>query len=164
MRKQAVLMFAMFAVSAGTFAATIEDAKPVFGTKTKPSDFPELIEMIRMEIEPGGRWETVPDKDRPLLETKLSEMEKILEGRASIDELAEHDRLRLINAQEHANAILTQNDGHRLVCERVTPVGSHRPVKQCATVAQRRQSSEDSRRFLEQNRPRRVALPPGPNS
>lgn len=159
MRKQAVLMLAMLAFSAGAFAATVEDAKPVFGQKTKPNDFPELIAMIRMEIEQGGRWESVPDKDRPLLETKLNEMEELLEGRESIDELAEHERLRLINAQGHANAILIQNDGHRLVCERITPVGSHRPVKQCTTVAERRRASEDSRRFLEQNRPRRVAVP-----
>ena len=157
-------MLAILAVSTSGFAATMEDAKPVFGTKTQPNDFPQLIAMIRMEIEQGGRWESVPDKDRPLLEMKLSEMEGILEGHESISELAEHERLRLINAQGHANAILTQNDGHRLVCERITPVGSHRPVKQCTTVAERRRASEDSRRFLEQNRPRRVALPPGPNS
>jgi hypothetical protein len=159
MRKQAILMFAMLAVSAGAFAATMEDAKPVFGKKTQPNDFPELIAMIRMEIEPGGRWETVPDKERPLLEKKLSEMEDILEGHESVGELDDDERLRLINAQEHANAILTQNDGHRLVCERVTPVGSHRPVKQCMTVAQRRQATEDSRRFMERNAPRRVSAP-----
>jgi hypothetical protein len=159
MRKQAILMFAMLAVSAGAFAATVEDAKPVFGKKTQPNDFPELIAMIRMEIEPGGRWETVPDKDRPLLEKKLSEMEDILEGHESVGELADDERLRLINAQEHANAILTQNDGHRLVCERVTPVGSHRPVKQCMTVAQRKQASDDSRRSLERMPPRRVTRP-----
>jgi hypothetical protein len=164
MRNKAVLMFAMLAVSACTFAATVEDAKPVFGKKIQPAEFPELIAMIRMEIEPGGRWETVPDRDRPLLETKLSEMERILEGHDSVAELADDEQLRLINAQEHANAILTQNDGQRLVCERIKPVGSHRPVKQCMTVAQRRQENEDSRRYLERNAPRRVALPPGPNS
>lgn len=162
MRKQAVLllaMLAMLAMSAGAFAATVEDAKPVFGEKTEPTDFPQLISMIRMEIEPGGRFEAVPDKNRPLLEEKLGEMERILDGHESVGELTENERLRLINAQEHANAILTQNDGHRLICERVTPVGSHRPEKQCMTVAQRRQASDDSRRFLEANHPRRIAAP-----
>lgn len=159
MRKQAVLMLVLLACSVGLSAATVEDAKPVFGKKIEPTDFPELIAMIRMEIEPGGRWESVPDKERPLLEQKLSEMEKILEGHESVGELTENERLSLINAQEHANAILTQNDGHRLICERVTPVGSHRPVKQCMTVAQRRQTNEDSRRFMEQNHPRRIAVP-----
>jgi hypothetical protein len=164
MRMKTVLVLAMLALSTSAFAATVEDAKPVFGKKTQPADFPELIAMIRMEVKPGGRWETVPDRDRPLLEQKLSEMEDILEGHESVADLADDAQLRLINAQGHANAILTQNDGHRLICERIKPVGSHRPVKQCMTVAQRRQANEDSRRYLERNPPRMVALPPGPNS
>lgn len=158
MRKQALILIALFAFAAGAQAGT-EQPKPVFGEKIAPAELPKLIEMIRYEIEPGGRWENVPKQDRPVLEAKLKEMEDVLQGRSSVGELNNDERLRLINAQEHANAILTEHDGQRLICKRETPTGSHRPQNICMTVAQRKQASEDSRRYLERNAPRRIAAP-----
>ncbi len=160
MRKQAVIFVALFGFAAGTQAGT-EQPKPVFGEKIAPTELPQLIEMIRSEIEPGGRWEYVPQKDRPALEAKLDEMERVLDGRASLDQLSNDERLRLINAQEHANAILTQHDSRRLICQRETPTGSHRPVNKCMTLAQRKRESEDSRRFMDSIQKSSGAMPVG---
>ncbi len=148
MRKPIFVISLLFALASSAFASP-EQPKPVFGEKVAPTDFPELIAMIREEIQPRGRWEYVPDSERPLLETQLKVMEKLLAGHASVDELSNDEKLQLINAQEHANAILTQHDGRRLICERHTPTGSHRPKNICVTLAQRRQATEDSRRFLD---------------
>lgn len=155
MRKQALVISILFALVASAFASP-EQPKPVFGEKVAPTDFPELITMIREEIQPRGRWEYVPDSERPTLETQLKVMENLLEGHVSIDELSNDEKLQLINAQEHVNAILTQHDGRRLICERMTPTGSHRPKNVCVTLAQRRQATEDSRRFLDDVQARRA--------
>jgi hypothetical protein len=88
----------------------------------------------------------VPKKDRPVLIAKLQQMEDVLPRHESVGELNNEERLRLINVQEHANAILTQHDGQRLICKRETPTGSHRPSNLCMTLAQRKQATEDSRR------------------
>jgi hypothetical protein len=157
-RRQAVIFIALFGLAAGAQAGK-EQPKPVFGEKIAPTEFPQLIEMIRSEIEPGGRWEYVPKKERPILEAKLHEMERVLDGKSSLDELSNDERLRLINAQEHANAILTRHDGQRLVCRRETPTGSRRPVTTCLTMAQRKQEQEDSHRFLERMQKGSNAVP-----
>jgi hypothetical protein len=147
-RKQAMVLVALFGFAAATQVRT-EQPKPVFGEKIAPAELPQLIEMIRSQIEPGGRWEYVPKKERPTLEAKLDEMQRILAGRASLDELSNDERIRLINAQEHVNAILTRHDGERLICKRETPTGSHRPVNNCVTFADRKRDQEASRRFLD---------------
>lgn len=162
MRYRAILVSA-FCVVAMNLSAASPQPKPVFGEKVAPTQLPELIAMVRFEIEPGGRWEYVPNSKRRLLEQKLQEMERLLANRQSVDELNNAEKLRLINAQEHANAILTQHDGRRLVCERITPTGSHRPKNVCTTLAERKQASEDSRRFLDsvQNSNRAMPLTQG---
>jgi hypothetical protein len=147
MRYRAMVLSA-FCVFAMNVAAASQQPKPVFGEKVAPAQFSELIAMVRSEIEPGGRWEYVPKSQRRLLEEKFGEMERVLEGRQSIDELTNADKLRLINAQEHVNAILVQHDGRRLICERVTPTGSHRPKNVCASLAERKRANEDSTNFL----------------
>lgn len=147
MRYRAIV-FSAFCVFAMNVSASSQQPKPVFGEKVAPTQFAELIAMVRSEIEPGGRWEYVPKSQRRLLEEKFDEMERVLEGRQSVDELTNADKLRLINAQEHANAILTQHDGRRLICERVTPTGSHRPKNVCTSLAERKRANEDSTKFL----------------
>jgi hypothetical protein len=142
------IVLSAFCVLAMNVSATSQQPKPVFGEKVVPTQFPELIAMVRSEIEPGGRWEYVPKSQRRLLEEKFDEMERVLDGRQSVDELSNAEKLRLINAQEHANAILTQHDGRRLICERVTPTGSHRPKNVCITLAERKRANEESTKML----------------
>lgn len=158
MLKKLLFMSLLLSVG-GAFAAADEpkQPKPVFGERATPADFPQLIQMIRVEIEPGGRWEEVPSSDRPMLETKLKEMESLLANHESVDELSDDEKMKLLNAQGHVNALLLQHDDQRLVCERYTPTGSHRPRRLCMTVAQRRENSEKSRAYLESQQ--RIALP-----
>ena len=133
-----LLATSLFALSGQVLSAPQpEQPKPVFGELVSPAEVPELIAMVRSELAPGGRWEEVPRKARPALESRLVEIEQLLEGRSSIDELSEDDKIRLINAQEHANSILTANDGERIVCERVKPIYSHIGQVLCVTRAQR---------------------------
>jgi hypothetical protein len=137
-----VLMLLLLVGMTADLSAAPQQPKPVFNEKVAPADVPKLVETIRAEIQPGGRWELVPKRDRPDLEKRLGEMQDLLQGHASIDELTEDEKVQLLNAQEHVNAILTEHDGERLICKRETPTGSHRPQVNCKTVAQRRRESQ----------------------
>jgi TolA-binding protein len=156
MRMKCAVLLTSFFMAAAAVSAAESQPKPVFGERIAPGDLPQLIEMIRFEVQPGGRWEYVPKRELPKLEEKLAEMERVIAGRSSIEELSDDERIRLINAQEHANAILTQHDGRRLVCERYTPTGSHRPQKRCMTLAERERATAESRRFLDSVQSRRA--------
>jgi hypothetical protein len=159
MRIVMIVTAALLLAFAGTASANQPKApQPVFGKKAQPGDFPELIKMIRIELEPGGRFADVPPGDRPLLDEKLKLMETLLGDVRHVDELSDNDKMKLLNAQSHVNAVLLKNDDQRLVCERYTPTGSHRPQKVCITVAQRRENSERARRQLESNQ--RIMLMP----
>jgi len=125
-----------------------DQPKPVFNEKAAPAQLDELIEMIRTEIKPGGRWEHVPEMQRPTLESELAKMESLLEGHESVDELSDVNKTRLMNAQSKANAILTRHDGERLICERHKPTGSHRTQTICITYAQRHRMRENSQDAL----------------
>jgi hypothetical protein len=157
MIKQALVMSILFSLSAAAsampeqpkYGALPEQPAPVFGEKVAPTDFPQLIQMVRKELQPGGRWQYVPKGERPTLENRLGEMEMLLDGLASIDELSNDEKMNLLNAQEHANAILTRNDGERLICERSVPVGTHRAQVLCVTLAQRINMKGGGRQTME---------------
>lgn len=128
----------MFALSDQALATPgREQPKPVFGEHVSPSEFPQLIAMVRAELEPGGRWQYVPEKRLPALESRLAEMEALLAGHGSVDEMTVEEKMKLLNAQEHANAILTDNDGERVICERHKPINSRIGSVLCVTLAER---------------------------
>jgi hypothetical protein len=155
-----LMLMLLFGMVAGV-SATSTQTEPVFNGKVAPADVPRLVETIRAGTEPGGRWDQVPDRDRPELEKRLHEMETLLQGHASVDELTADEKLRLLNAQEQVNAILTEHDGERLICKRETPTGSHRPQVNCKTVAQRRLESESARQALRQTQRSTLRAPGG---
>ena len=148
-----IVVAALFLAFAGTVSANQpKPPQPVFGKKAQPGDFPELIKMIRIELEPGGRFADVPPGDRPLLDEKLKLMETLLGDVQHVDELSDNDKMKLLNAQSHVNAVLLKNDDQRLVCERYTPTGSHRPQKVCMTVAERARLQEQGQRLTDESR------------
>jgi hypothetical protein len=114
----------------------------------KPDAFPQLLELIDRELQPGGRFQHLDEIERQLLAKELARMSSILQGHQSVEELAETERVDLINAQERANAILTQKDGERLICERRALVGSHKPETVCETYADRRIRTNKSRHIM----------------
>lgn len=149
MNQKILISVLLMSVSFFATAGEPEESKLVFGEKVTPTEFPQLIEMVRAEIQPGGRWEYVPQLDRPILENNLKLMESLLTDHVSVEDMSGNEKMKLINAQERVNVLLLQHDGQRLICERYTPTGSHRPQKICLTLAQRRKTTEDSQRMIE---------------
>jgi hypothetical protein len=113
--------------------------------KIEPGMFNQLVRTLEQEMGPGGRFEFVSDAERSAVTHELSVMGGLLQGHETLATLREDDKISLINAQERANAILTQRDGERLICERRKLVGSNMRQSVCETYAERQARVRGSR-------------------
>jgi len=111
---------------------------------------------IREQMQPSGQYGFMKAADRARVETRLNDMQKLLQEHSSGNDLPNSDKLVLVNAQEEVNGILRHNDVNRLVCERRAPVGSNIPVTTCRTFGeienQRRASLNQLNDFNNQSR------------
>lgn len=146
---------AMLCLSLGLigFATGVAAADEGFVSKKRlqPEQFPQLVELLRVEMSPGGRFEFVEDRERDSVEAELARMGELLAGRRSLDELQENEKVALINAQEAVNAILTRRDRDRLICQRRAVVGSHMKQTVCETYGEqiaRKRAGQDRYREL----------------
>jgi hypothetical protein len=112
--------------------------------------FADQAAAIRQEMKPGGRFEYVTGQERNEVERQLDTIAALLEKRAG-NRLGDNDQLDLLAAQETANAILTQRDGRRLICDWTAPTGSNRKIKQCITYADRMSAHKETRRMMMDN-------------
>ena len=95
--------------------------------------FAVLVEKIRSQMVTGQRYEFLSPTDRKLVNQSLDKMSAMLDASGSVEAMSLDDRTRLFNEQERANGILAKNADDRLICTRVAPTGSHRPVTDCKT-------------------------------
>lgn len=124
--------------------------------------FDDQAAAIRQQMEPGGHYEFVSAAERGEVEQNLQAMADLLARHADAGALPDRDKTSLLKAQEDINAILTRNDGRRLVCERSRPTGSHLGKDKCVTFAERerqRRLSEVEVRKLQMKSPGPSGLP-----
>jgi hypothetical protein len=148
-RAAALLAFAALIVPLGCIAAKNEDSK-TFVNAQKQEQFADQAAAIRQEMNSGGRFEYVTATERQDVEKQLDTIASLL-NKDGDQRLSDNDQLDLLAAQETANAILTQRDGRRLICEFTAPTGSNRKVKQCITYADRVGAHKESRRMMFDN-------------
>lgn len=110
----------------------------------------EQVDAIRAEMKAGGRFEFLQGKEKRDVEKQFVLIRKVLERRRG-KKLDDEDMLEVYAAQETANAILTRNDGRRMVCENSAPTGSNRKELQCATFAERERAHKETRRMMREN-------------
>jgi hypothetical protein len=146
MNRLAVLAALLF-VAALSPAVAGKDESSRFVDIEKQQQFDEQAAAIRKEMQPGGRFEFVTPEERGTVDTQLDRIAAVLKNRAGAA-LDDDDRLDIYAAQENANAILTQRDGRRLICEFSAPTGSNRKVKQCVTYADRMKAHKETRNYL----------------
>ena len=91
---------------------------------------------IREQMQPGGIYGLIKPADRSRVETRLGDMQKLLQDHSSEGDMPRADKIRLTNAQEEVNGILRHNDNNRLVCERRAPLGSNIPVTTCRSYGE----------------------------
>ena len=118
-----------------------------------PTAFAEQREAIERDLA-GDRYAEISRSDRAAVREALGRIGQALEGKDSLDLLAEEERVAVFNDQELVNTTLTRAaDDSRLVCRREKKVGTHFKSNVCMTVAERRRAQESAReRLLELER------------
>ena len=156
------LLFLLLAAGAGVSAA-----EPyVTRAKVEPASFTQLVVLLGVEMREGGRFAWVTPAERARIDAELEQMGRVLEGKRSIAELTEAERVRVFNSQEVVNGILAKRDSERLVCQRRLLPGSHRKETVCETYGEQMARIKGSRENIERNNRRvqacREITNPGP--
>lgn len=156
-----VLAFAVFPHSIYANSRAKEDvSKEVVVKATTLEAFEKDVVALRKSID-DGRFSVISKAERASVEKDLGEIGDLLESKGSVDRMNEVERIRVINAQERANATLLKNDGDRLVCEFRRGTGSKRKERFCSTVLEMKKQQEAGRREMESLQGRGRPTPPG---
>lgn len=98
--------------------------------------FEQVAAGIRDEMQHGGRYEFVKPDERKTVDQKLAEINALFAENGSLENMKQDTKIKLFNAQEVVNSILTKRDRDRVICKNEAPVGSHIPVTSCHTYGQ----------------------------
>ena len=133
-------------------AARAGDSAPSLATSDY-AGFQAQSTVIRRDLNQGKIYSELDQRQRDEVFAALDRIQAVLEAKGNIAALSEDAKLRVFNDQELVNAMLTKRrEDSRLLCSRETPVGSHRPVTSCETIAERRRNrdrSQDTMRALQ---------------
>lgn len=142
-KKLSTALFAVFAC--GFAASSIAKSDMKFSIESM-DEFDRQVSEVHAKMDGGGQYAEIGSKDRAAFDAELARIRALLERKLSTGKLVDRDQVDLINAQERANAILTRNDGDRLICTWERRSGSNFKHKSCMTASQRdaaRRNSQD---------------------
>jgi len=139
--KRFVLMSLVALAAASSIAAKENYKEQAVKADTKEA-FTDVATTVRKEMEDGGRYEYVKPKEREQVEQNLNLMGTLFDKYGTVQAMSEDTKVKLFNAQEVVNSILTLRDRDRVICKKDAPLGSHIPVVSCHTYGQ----AEDARR------------------
>lgn len=129
----------MAGIGAIFMAASIAVAGDDVAVSTDARAIVEQQQQIRSDAtDRRGRYRDMDERTRTNLLSKQDQVFSLLDGKEQSTELSQGDQLALFNTLEEISAIVNQAEDERMICERVRPTGSNRPVNVCKTVAQRR--------------------------
>jgi hypothetical protein len=144
-----------FGLAAGTVEAKRPESKVEVAPATTPEAFAKQAAEVRAAMRGNGRYSVISNSERAEVEANITKIEKLLEQRGSVDNLTDREQVVVNNAQERANALLTENDGDRLVCRYEKKTGSHFREKFCNTVSELARMRDDNQREFD-----RISKPP----
>ena len=142
-------LLALFAMS-GTSAKENYDAEKAINAETRKSS----PKWLRMCAEGNGK-DGGGTQDMKVRRTcdgrhQLTEMETLSSQNDSVQSMKQDTKIKLFNAQEVVNSILTRRDRDRVICKNEAPIGSHIPVTTCHTYGQEVEAHEQTRNQLEE--------------
>jgi len=143
--KRLVATALVFALLASSPAALADSAKPVVKADTKEA-FDAIAASVRKDMDGDGRYAYVKPDERQKIEAGLVEIGALFDANGAVERMDKATKIKLFNAQEQVNAILTLRDRDRLICERGAATGSRIVSTTCRTYgeleAQRQASSK----------------------
>ncbi len=98
-----------------------------------PEAFAPQAAEVRKEMAPGGRFADVSPEERARVEADLDRIARLLQPTPTRSRLNDRELVDVANAQERINAILTKNDGDRLICKLEPRTGTRFKSKVCLT-------------------------------
>ena len=102
-----------------------------------PAAFEAQAAEVRKEMGADGQYGGITLSDRNAVEADLGTIDALLRKRGSATKLNDAEQVELMNAQEHINAVLTSNDGNRLICTMESRTGTKFKMKVCQTAKER---------------------------
>ena len=146
MNKIVLVAAAAFMVSACAGPSPVADApEPV-----KIASIDEFLahqDYIRAGIQDGSYGDIRAEEIELVIE-RQAELRAVLAGVESVDDLSEEDKIRIWNAQNAINGVLTRSLADTPICRREAVLGSHRQRTVCLTPRQSEKLREDSRESL----------------
>ncbi|MBN8726544.1 MAG: hypothetical protein J0H15_02425 [Xanthomonadales bacterium] len=126
------------------------------------ADFEAQAAEVRKEMGSDGRYGAISVDDRKAVEADLDQIEALLDAKDSPAKLNDQQQVDLINAQERINAVLTKNDGNRLICTMEPRTGTKFKEKVCITQSERDTIRRNSQKaFQDQLMKGAATMPPG---
>ena len=101
-----------------------------------PQAFEAQAAQVRKEMGPRGQYGGISLNERTAVGTDLDQIDVLLRKRGSATKLNDVDQVALMNAQERINAVLTRNEGNRLICTLEAHTGTNFKQKVCRTQAE----------------------------
>ena len=126
-----VAVFAVFALPTFGHAA----GAPWKVVVDTPQAFEVQAASVRKEMGPHGQYSGISASDRAIVEANLDKIDALLRKRGSAAKLDDRDQVALMNAQERVNAVLTHNEGNRLICTLEPRTGTKFKHNLCGTHA-----------------------------
>lgn len=114
-----------------------------------PAAFAEQAAKVREGMRGSGPYAGISATDRGIVESELGRIGELLGRKGSASALSDGEQVELVNAQERVNAILTRNDGDRLVCTYERRSGSNFKYKICMTASERERTRQKSQEGMD---------------
>ena len=146
MKRYAVALVMALAGSAAWADEVVKNPVEVADT---PEKLQAAIDSIHAEMAPEKRYEFINATQQRDVYNDFATMMNLMKNAGSVAAMKEGDRVKLFNAQEHANGILTHSDRNRLICERRTKMGSNLPQNECRTVADIQRERAGSQKVMQ---------------
>ena len=137
----------LLVLSLDAVAAT-EKPGPAVNANDKDS-FQTVSEWVRKQMDAGGRYAETNGEERQTVNTRLDEMGKLFEQKATVQQMTPDEKKQLLVDQEEVNSILGKRDGDRLICKSERPIGSNLPIKTCMTARERDDRRRQDRKELD---------------
>ncbi len=108
---------------------------------------------VRDEVTGGRRFRHLDNETKRKLFRAQDELFGLLDGKESIDDLSEGDKVSVYNAQHVVAAVLADAELDREVCKRERALGSHRVTTTCMTIRERNEMRELSHTVVRNIKP-----------
>ena len=106
---------------------------------------------LRAQAQAGeGIFASMDGSARAKLVDRQTQLLALIDGKQGVGDINDPMQVRAFNLLEEIDAIVNDFEDQKIVCERIQKTGSHRKVKQCTTLAQKRRLQQDTEEYLHQ--------------